>query len=375
MASLGALLPAWEYHLKSEYLEIGNHFLGINVGLFASAYANSSLLSRKGIRFKLVLGCILGAAAFVSLAVVPPGAHAVWRVSAMVLIGLAAGLLNASVFRAISHLYLVDPAATVNLAGVFFGLGCLVTSLLVAGTFYVYNVPSILLLLALFPACFAGLYARSGYEEPPPPKQPSFRETLEDFKSPGALMFSLLLFIQFGNEWCIAGWLALFLIQRLGISPASSLMVLSLYWLSLMVGRAGVQWLLPRVRHGKLLMVSGVSAVFGCAILLSTNNLFGAHVGVLLVGGGFAAVYPLVVEKIGDRFPYYHPGFYNGIFSLALTGGFLAPWTMGIYAHWWGIRGVMLLPLVGACAVFLLLLLIWLYARLTAAPSVSADTK
>ena len=34
------------------------------------------------------------------------------------------------------------------------------------------------------------------------------------FRSPGAVLFALLLFIQFGNEWSIAGWLPLFLIRR-----------------------------------------------------------------------------------------------------------------------------------------------------------------
>ena len=90
------------------------------------------------------------------------------------------------------------------------------------------------------------------------------------------------------------------------------------------------------------------------------------------MAAGFAAVYPLVVEKIGDRFPYYHPGFFNGIFSFALTGGLLAPCTLGLYVHLWGVRVVMLLPLLGTCVVFLLLVLIWLYAKLTEAPQVTA---
>lgn len=375
MAFLGAILPAWGYHLKSEYLTVGNYFLGVNAGLLAAMKAASYLLPRKGVRNVLVTASMLACLSFLYLALVPPAASPLWRVGGMFLIGLSAGLLNDTVFHAISPLYRHNRAATVNLGGVFLGLGCWLASLLVAGTFYVYTVPSILVLLALIPGFFAGIYAKSGYEPPPIHRQPTLREALEDFKSPGALLFSLLLFIQFGNEWSVAGWLTLFLIQRLGVSPESSLAILSLYWFALLAGRGGVQWLLPRVRHVRLLVVSGFSAMFGCAILLFTNNLFGAGTGVLLMGGGFAAVYPLVVEKIGDRFPYYHPGFFNGIFSLAMTGGLLAPWSLGIYAHLWGIRVVMLLPLVGSCTVFLLLVLIWLYAKLTAAPVVSASAE
>jgi hypothetical protein len=105
--------------------------------------------------------------------------------------------------------------------------------------------------------------------------------------------------------------------------------------------------------------------VFGCVILAFTNNRFGAAIGVLLLGTAFAPIYPLVVEKIGRRFPYFHPGFYNGVFSLAMAGGLLAPCTLGYFAAEWGIRVVMGLPLAGSIVVFVLLLLIWLEARLT----------
>ncbi len=55
LAFLGSILPAWGYHLKSEFLTVGNFFLSMNIGLLASARAGSYLLSRRGIRFTLIL--------------------------------------------------------------------------------------------------------------------------------------------------------------------------------------------------------------------------------------------------------------------------------------------------------------------------------
>lgn len=179
------------------------------------------------------------------------------------------------------------------------------------------------------------------------------------------MLFTLLLFFQFGNEWAIATWLPLFLVQRLGISPATSLLLLALYWLALFVGRVVAQMVLPHASHVRLLLGSVISALFGCFILFFTDNVFGAVTALLLVGGGFALVYPLVVERIGHRFPYYHPGFFNGLLSFGVSGGLLAPYTLGWFAHWWGIRSVMLLPLLGTCTVFLLLLLILAETKLT----------
>jgi fucose permease len=283
------------------------------------------------------------------------------------LVGLSAGLVNVSGFHAISPAYDLHRAATLNLGGVFFGLGCLLCALFLAGTFFVYTVPSLLILMSVVPGLAAGLYAKARMPSDPVVAQPSWREALRDFKSPAAILFALLLFFQFGNEGALAGWLALFLTQRLGASPATSLFLLGLYWTALLLGRIVAQWLLPRVSHGRLLAGAVGLPMFACFVLWETNNLFGATVGVLLAGGGFSVILPLVMERIGDRFPYYHPGFFNGIFSVALTGALLAPASLGYFAHFFGIGVVMGLPLAGSIFVVVILLLILLEARLSAA--------
>jgi fucose permease len=258
-----------------------------------------------------------------------------------------------------------NPAATVNLSGIVFGLGCLTAALLIAGTFGIYTVPSMLILFALIPLYFGIVFWRSEFPIDLSVRQRSSKRAYMDLRTASAILFSLLLFFQFGNEWSIAGWLALFLIQRLGVSPTMSLMVLSLYWLALLLGRIVAQTVLPRVRHSRLLMGNVLAAMLGCALLAFTNNLFGAVMGVLLVGFGFAIIYPLIVEKIGDRFPNYHPGFFNGVFSFALTGGMLAPWVLGFLARAYGIQIVMALPMLGTCAVFLCLVGIWVENKLS----------
>ena len=362
---LGAILPAWGYHLSSEYSTVGLYFLCLNIGILLSIRVAQFLLPRRGISFTLAVAAGMACAGLLYLAAVSGPVPAWWRMLGLLLLGASAGTMNMAVFHAISAAFEHDHAATVNLAGAAFGLGCVVTALLVAGTFYVYTVPSILILLATVPGFFAVFYARRNIPAGQAVNEPSMRQALTDFGNPTALLFSLLLFFQFGNEWSIAGWLPLFLTQRLGVSPESSLLMLALYWLSLLVGRVAVQSVLPRVSHGKLLGGSVLAALFGCTILSSTNNTFGAVTGILFVGGGFAPIYPLVVEKIGHRFPYYHPGFFNGIFSFALTGGLIAPTSLGYLAEMWGIGVVMMLPLFGSFLVLVLLLLIWLEARLT----------
>jgi len=263
-------------------------------------------------------------------------------------------------------MYRHDPLATVNLAGILFGLGCFLEALAISFGYSFYNAPTIQVWIAAVPALFGWMYRRTRFEGLPTPQRPPAGAMNAARRNPGALLLSLLLFFQLGNEWALAGWLALFLSQRLGISPATALWMLALYWLALLLGRVAAQWLLLHVRHGRMLLASVVASMFGCIVLASTNNNFGAVTGVLLVGLAFAPIYPLVVEKIGRQFPYYHPGFNNGIFSVALAAGLLTPCLMGLAAAFWGLRMVMAFPLAGSAIVFLLLILLWLEARLGA---------
>jgi FHS family glucose/mannose:H+ symporter-like MFS transporter len=365
LSFLGAILPSWQHHLTSEYGTIGLYFVGLIAGLVSSVFAAPALLEKRGVGWTMAFACGIAGSAFLYLAFVSPPLSAWWRVAGMALVGCAAGWLHTAIFHAISPVYRHDPAATVNLAGILFGMGCLTVALLISGAFYIYTAPAIQAWIAVIPALFGWWYLKTRFTEHPVPPHPSPQAIFRELRTPGVVLLSLLLFFQLGNEWAIAGWLALFLSQRLGISPATSLWMLALYWLALLVGRAAAQWVLPRMRHGRLLLGTVAASVFGCVILAATNNRFGAIAGILMVGGAFAPVYPLVVEKIGRRYPDYHPGFYNGIFSLAMAGGLLAPCVLGYFASVWGVRVVMALPLVGSLVVFTLLVLLWVEARLS----------
>ncbi len=367
MALLGGVLPVWRYHLQPDYVWIGHSFLAQNLGVLGGGIAGARILARKGIGFVLALGCGLACGALLLLAAFCPPSPVWGRLGGLLLLGVAAGVINHGGMHAITPMYERHRTATLNLAGIVFGAGCLTCVLFLSSAFFFYTAPSLLVLLAVLPGLAAGVFARTpSVPEIVLPQRP-WREALEDFRTPAAVLFAAVLFFQFGNEGALAGWLALFLTQRLGTSPATSLQLLALYWAALVVGRVAAQWALSRVRHARLLAAAVVAQIFGCTALYFTDNLFGATVGVLLAGGGFSVILPLVLEMVGDRFPRYHPAVFNGIFSVAWTGALLAPASLGYFAHFAGTGVVMGLPVLGALMVLLLLAALWLESRLSGA--------
>ena len=105
-------------------------------------------------------------------------------------LGIAAGLLNVALFQGISERYQTDAAGTVSRGGIWYGLGCLAVTLLVAGTFYAYSVPTILITMAAAPAIFGWIYARTWYAPAPEGAHPTLRQAIADFRSPGAVLFA-----------------------------------------------------------------------------------------------------------------------------------------------------------------------------------------
>ena len=246
LAFLGAILPAWGHHLQSEYWMVGLYFVALIAGLGAAVRLAPVMLARWGIGRTLSISCGAASVALLVLAFFSPPFPGWWRLPGVFLLGCAAGALHFAIFQAISPVYRHDPAATVNLGGALFGLGCFSVALIISRLFYSYTAAAIQIWLALIPGFCAVGYARSRFGPCSKTQLHAPHSLWAELKSPTAVLLSLVLFFQFGNEWAIAGWLPLFLSQRLGLSPSSSILILAMYWLALLVGRIVAQWILPR---------------------------------------------------------------------------------------------------------------------------------
>jgi FHS family glucose/mannose:H+ symporter-like MFS transporter len=362
LALPGGLLPLWGYHLHPDYGVAGNYFLALGAGIaaggiFAQRWAKLIALERL-----LAAGSGLAALALGMIAFAAPPAQVWYQALALLVAGLAAGIVNTAVFEGASISYESNPASITLIGGIFFGAGSVLAAFIMTEALDMalgeQGATRMMLVTALLPAAAALSYLRLRVERNEV-TEVTVAQSVRDLSSALAVMFALLLFFQFANEWLFAAWLPVFLIDRMGMSPSSAVSLLAVYWTALTIGRIVAAKLLPFVRHGRMLGLSALFALFGCS-LIAFGSSAGVVVGLLLTGGGFSAIYPLAAERIASRFSYYHPGYFNGIFTFALMGGILSPFALGHVAMGSGLSAIPVAAMIGSCAVFALVLLIWL---------------
>lgn len=363
----GSLLIAWQYHLEADPKLIGLHFLSLNAGYVIAVACAQPLLLRISMRTVALLSCLIAAGSLGGLSLAAPPVWAIWRVVGLGFVGFAGGLLAACLLYALEPHFKRSAAASTNLAGLWFGCGCLYSTFIVGASYFAGSVHKETALLGVVPLVFLFVFAlsRSSIARGPVQvcqEENQLRDTLRDLRSIAAVLFSVLLFFQFGNEWAIAGWLPLFLIHRLGTNPVWAIATLAVYFLALIVGRLASQWLLRRISHRKLLLASTFVAMAGYLLLSLTASMAIAVTAVVIIGAAFAPIYPLIAETLDDRFSY-HPGFYNGLFSVAMTGAMMAPWLLGYVDDYLGMQYVMLVPAIGSVIVLVIALLIMLEAH------------
>jgi MFS transporter, FHS family, glucose/mannose:H+ symporter len=364
LGMLGSLVVAWRYYIDVDSRLIGLHFLVFDAGMLAVHFATRRRAILASARFLALIASAVAVAGLVGLSFALPPASVLWRLFALLMLGSATGAVFSGLFQMLRPWQMAQPAVTLNLNGVFFGMGALFVTLLIGGTYRVYSAQIEMLILAAIPLVFL-LVWWTRKDVPAPQLIPPVR--FAGFSPMAAVLFGLLLFFQFGNEWCLSAWLPLFLIRRLGCDPGTAIFVLGLFFFALVMGRLAAQTLLTRVSHTKLLVGGTLIAVLGYIPLSMTKSVAGAAMAVVIIGCGFATIYPLVAEKAGKRFVSY-PGFYDAFFVAATSGAIFAPWLLGYVDHYFGLSLAMLIPAFGTVAVFVLVLMIMLEAKLMTEP-------
>jgi len=256
-----------------------------------------------------------------------------------VIIGFAGGIVNGGTNALVADISSGERGASLNLLGVFFGIGAVGVPFLLATLTGRFTQSALIASIGALVVIPMAVIAVTSFPGPKQPQGFPIAAAGGLLRDPLILLMGLMLFLESGLEITVGGWTSTFVREELQVAAGPALVILSLYWLGMMLARLALGSVLRQAPPFTVLYVCLAIAFAGAALLLTTQSVAMATLGVFLLGVGFAAMFPNILGLIGDRYADLSGTAFSLVIAMALVGGMSLPYLAGILGGLYGMRG------------------------------------
>jgi len=300
ITTLGSILPEIIVRFDISKTDAGSLFGFMNFGILIGSFVFGPVVDRFGYKALLSACAVL---LFLGMEGVALSHTFELFLISIFLFGFSGGVINGATNALVSDISGEGRGSGLALLGVFFGMGAFGVPLILGFllNFFTYTqiVASLGSIIVL--AFFVFLLL-----EFPAPKQPHSFPVSRAFsllKEPTLLLLAFILFFQSGIEIMTGGWTAAYFFEELEIQSSTAVILLSFFWIGLMVARIIASKLLIARSPVRILLVSLAFAFAGVLLLLFTHHIIPATIAIFILGAGFGPVYPIILGFIGDLYP------------------------------------------------------------------------
>ena len=355
LITLGSILPSLTVKFRMNELSSGKLVSLLPIGIIGGSLVFGPVADRYGYKMMFIITTVLMMTAFEGLAIAD--SFFLLQVSIFVL-GFAGGIINGATNAVVSDISEEDKGANLSLLGAFFGIGALgmplVLSILPKTVEYSSILSSVGLLMSLPVIYFIAI------KFPIPKHAHGFplKEGIKLLREPALLLTSFFLSFQSGAESLINNWSTTFLQNDLNFQAKDSLFILSCYLGGLTVARLLLGKLLKRISSFRIIIISLLLAAAGAGILFYSSSYSYVLAGLITIGAGFAASFPVILGYIGQIYSKLSGTAFSIAFVIALTGNALINYLFGIISNEYGTKQLPVLLLSVIACLFVLILLI-----------------
>lgn len=351
MAVLGAILPELTDKIQLNKAEAGNLFLYMNFAMLVMSLLFGPVVDRFGFKSFLIFCSLLVA---VSFAVFSQADSYSMVVLAAAVLGFGGGGLNGGTNALTSDIRPEKRGSALNLLGIFFGFGALFIPFLIGTLLSKAGVSSVLLLAAVISLIPFVLFLIFKFPRPKHPQGFPIKQAASVIRNPMLWLCSLLLFFQSGNEFTVGGWISTYLHEYFGYTAAAASIFLAGYWGAIMTGRLVSSRIIAFFGNEKVIFFASIISLSAAALIRFSPDRILTGAGAVLIGLGFAAVFPTTLAVIGESFPEFTGTAFSVAFVVALAGGMTSPWITGKIAHAYTLKQGFSLPIFN-CAIILII--------------------
>jgi fucose permease len=357
LTTLGAVVPLVTARFELTKETAASLFPLLSFGILAGSIVFGPIVDRYGYKVILLAATALTIVGIEGIAF----ASSVDALRAGVLvIGFGGGIINGATNALVADISVAGRSAGLSLLGIFFGIGAVGVPFALGVLLGAYSYSLILAMVGVLVLAPLAFMAATRFPAPKQAQGFPIADGIRLLREPFILLTGLMLFLESGMEITVGGWTATFFADELDVAARWTLVLLALYWLGLMLGRLALGTVLRTISPARAMFGCIALGLAGSALLVGAHQVAGAALGVLLLGGGFAATFPVVLGFVADRYSALSGTAFSIVIAMALVGGMLLPYVAGLLGSAYGLRtAFMLVP----AALVLLALLLSVAAR------------
>ncbi|UCH61982.1 MAG: MFS transporter [Fidelibacterota bacterium] len=330
MTVMGAILPSVLDKFEVSKASAGSLFVLMSFGIMIGSLVFGPIVDRFGYQYLLIAGAGLILLGLEGIAF-SPYFHLL-RLSAF-FVGFGGGIINGGGNALVADISEEGRSAGLSLLGVFYGIGAISVPLILGSLLELRSYETILAVVGLAVGLPLLYFVIIRFPIPKQDRGFPIREGVGLLKKGPLLLFGFILFFQSGMEITVGGWSAAFFNEELAIGTGQSVLYLSFYWIGMIVARLILGIILKQISPALVLRISLAIAFTGSLLMLFSTGVGLALIGLLLIGAGFAASYPVILGYIGDQYPTLSGTAFSIALVIALAGGMILPYLAGIIGN------------------------------------------
>lgn len=358
----------WPFVSEALNVPLGN--LGILLFVFMAGYLASSLSIAKILNLLGVGGLLSLSGGLVALSLFSYAYAPNWPLylASGVIAGLAAGAIDTGLNAYAAKKFTARHMSWLHACwGVGASSGAIITTAFISAKFS-YPAPMIFIGVLMIPISILFFVVRHRWYDNKNEEahqgeeiQKQSSSVIHALKNPTALLQALIFFIYVGLESTIGQWSFSILTKGRGVDPALAGTIVSMYWVSLTVGRFLLGSFADRLGVRKMILGSMITSTVAAVIFAFLPHPLLSLVAIGLLGFSLAPVYPSMMSQTPERMGHLSDSTVGLQISAAVLGQVVVPGLGGLIVTWFSIGHLNIL--IAALAIIFAACILRLFGR------------
>ena len=335
LITLGSVAAGLREKFQMDQISSGTLFSILPVGILAGSLLFGPFSDRYGYKVILLLSCLCMFLGFQGIAYA--SSLSLLKVC-IFFFGLGGGAINGASNAVVSDISVVNKGANLSLLGVFFAIGALGMPFILGSLDKQFSFEVVVSAVGYLPLIISMLFVLTRFPEAKHTDGIPFLKGVMLLKENFLLLIGFFLLCQSSFEAIINNWTTMYLVNKLAVPGSKALYALSLYVVGMAVMRIVIGGIFRKMPSQKILALSFAFLLVGCLLLKFSTAYFIAVAGLILLGAGLAAGFPVMLGFVGNRYASLSATAFSLVLVIALAGNMFVNFLMGVISENYGIQ-------------------------------------